>query len=104
MNRVLPLSIVQQVVRARVCAGCPGLTPGDEPIDQARACESDCQPFRHLPRLWGIAVRTDPMAGHVGPALLRAVHEIDPPGPSAPPDRARRNRAIAKTLKDLSGK
>jgi hypothetical protein len=44
------------------------------------------------------------MAGHVGPALLRAVHEIDPPGPSAPPDRARRNRAIAKTLKDLSGK
>jgi hypothetical protein len=104
MNRVLPLSIVRRAVRARVCAACPRLTPGDEGIDQARACESTCQPFRHLPRLWNIAVRADPMVGRAGPALLRAVREVDPPRPSAAPGRTRRDRAFARTLKDLSGK
>ena len=104
MNRTLPLSIVQQALRAKLCAGCPDRTPGEEAIDQPRACESNCQPFRHLPRLWAIAVCTDPMVGRAGPALRRAVREIDPPGVSAAPGRIRRDRAFATTLKDLSGK
>jgi hypothetical protein len=44
------------------------------------------------------------MVGRVGPALLRAVREIDPPRASASPGRIRRDRTIAKTLRDLSGK
>jgi hypothetical protein len=104
MNRVLPLSIVQRALRAKLCAGCPDRTPGDESIDRPRGCESNCQPFRHLPRLWAIAVHTDPMVGRTGPALLRAVREVDPPGASAAPGRTWRDRAFATALKDLSGK
>jgi hypothetical protein len=104
MNRVLPLSIVHQAVRARVCAHCDHRSGDVQAADQPLACESTCPPIQNLPKLWDVAVRLDPMIAHVMPALRRALREVDPPSPAAEPGRIRRDHEIARTLKDLSGK
>ena len=105
MKRVFPLSTVRQAVRARVCGRCPQRS-GDDPrgCDHARACESTCPLFRHLPKLWDLAVRLDPMVANVAPALRRAVLDADPPAHPVAPGRVGRDRAFVCILRDLSGK
>ena len=103
MKRVITLLTVQQAVRARVCARCPNRTSSaEQPTNRARTCELSCAPYRNLPRLWDLAVRTDPMVGRLVPALQRAMGELEPSATSAR-GRGRRDRAIAKTLQDLRG-
>ena len=105
MRRVLHLSTVQGAIRARVCSGCPARTPGtDAASDQPRACEATCAPFLSLPRLWGRAVRVDPMVGRFEPAMSRVIGGRETAmAPDAPRRLTRRGRAFAGVLRELSG-
>ena len=104
MRRVLQLATVQRAVRARICSECPARTPGDDRTARPRACEAACPHFSSLPRLWGLAVRIDPMVGRFGRAMARAVCEAEWSAAS-PPDRevSPRGRQFANALRDLSG-
>ena len=107
MNRVLPLTTVQQAVRARVCAQCPRRT-GDDRLgcQHARPCEATCPPFHNLSKLWSIASQLDPMVGHFVPALRRAIDDVERAEASFAlnPGRDRRDRAFVSCLRELSGK
>src|ERR671936_18120 len=96
MNRSMPISTVQQAVRARVCSGCGDRTPGFAASDVPRACEATCPLFRSLPRLWNLALRTDPMVGRFEAAMRRTIQDV-----AGDSKRRRQARALVATLREL---
>lgn len=97
MKRTVSLPRLQEVVRARVCAGCERLTPGqtDLPLDQPRDCERGCELFEALPNLRTLAVNLDPVVGNFDRAARVAVGGLV----STP-----RGRVVLAALKELTGR
>ena len=74
MKHTVSLPKLQEVIRARVCAGCARRTPGGERmrLDEERDCERGCELFESLPHLRILAVHTDPVVGNFERAAKRA--------------------------------
>ena len=66
------------LLRARVCADCPYRTAGTDGqgCETARACESKCPVFVHLPVLYEAARQVDPIVGHPKRVLRKILKEL----------------------------
>ena len=97
MKRTIPLSRVEEVVRARVCAHCDRLTPGGNelPLDQSRDCEHGCHLFQALPNLRTLAVHLDAVVGHFDRAARAACGAVVD---------TRQGQQVIATLKELTGR
>ena len=97
MKRNIPLPRLQEVVRARVCARCDGLTPGGNnlPLDQPRDCEHGCGLFEALPNLRTLAVHLDPVVGNFDRAARAAFGGVV---------ATANGQKVLQTLKELTGR
>jgi len=89
-------------LRAKICHGCPYLTPGSESfgIEEQPKCEETCEIFTHLPRLIEAARRVDPMAGRFERVVnteIRNICDTNPP----PADTTGRRRPLIRHRRAL---
>ena len=97
------LKVVQQHVRAQVCASCSFRTPETDAngLDQPRACEKDCPLFVQLPVLAETAGQVDSLVGHPTRTLVHLMLEIGCSGKRGATTVAQHGRKVIKLLENL---